>query len=276
MNTRQGKVCPVCRLYSQDIGRLWLKLDDTSPQGFDHEAATRLKGLSEHDHFWIRERTRLVAQLLLKLQGSSADNWACALELGCGSGAMLPLLEARAREVVAMDGHSTLLQHALEASMHSLIIQGDVTNTQLEANNFELIMALDVLEHVDADVFLSEAHRLACKDGKLLISVPAFSCLWSDFDVRAGHRCRYRWSQLKIELARNGWKPLGYTHFQCLLFPLVYMSRQFSATSTGKIQYRPPQYLDKILGIINHLELTLFKGVSLPFGSSLFAWASAD
>ena len=276
INTVQGAVCNVCRIHRGELPRLWLRLEDTIPSGFDHDAACRLKDLCEREHFWLRERRRLIAQLLARLKGSATERWDSALELGCGSGTLLHLLEERAGHVMAMDGHGILLQQACAASKQAIIIQGDVTNTQLRVGEFDLIVALDVLEHVDADAFLAETRRLAGKGAKLLISVPAFSVLWSEVDVRAGHRCRYRWSQLKVELIRNGWQPRGYTHFQFLLFPLVYVSRHLAGVSSRKIERRPPFSLDQLLGMINYLEVTLFDGVSLPFGSSLFAWASAD
>ena len=40
-----------------------------------------------------------------------------------------------------------------------------------------------------------------------------------------------------VELRRNGWRYDGHTYFQCLLFPLVYMSRRFGA---GTACHRAP------------------------------------
>lgn len=276
VHTEQGLVCARCQIYRGRADRLWLQLLDSAPAGFDHSAVARLADLGEQEHFWMRERRRLIALLLRRMQGAVGRGWANALELGCGAGLMLPILEACAERVVAMDGHRSLLQRAQAASKRTIVLQGDITKTRLQNSAFDLITAFDVLEHVDADAFLSEMRRLAHDDGKLLISVPAFSALWSEMDVRAGHRCRYRWSQLKTELKRNGWRMMGYTHFQFLLFPMVYVSRRISKFAPQGLERRPPRGLDRMLGMINSLEVTLFHGVSLPFGSSLFAWACVD
>lgn len=272
----QQAVCTGCRLQADESRRLWLAFDETCPAGFDHAAVARLNDLGRHNHFWIRERCRLVDRLLTRLQRTSGGGWAAALELGCGAGLMLPLLEACAKRVVAVDGHRTLLQSALAASTKTVLLQGEVTHSGLRSQQFDLITAFDVLEHVDPDAFLSEARRLAGDGAKLLISVPAFPALWSEMDVRAGHRCRYRWPQLNAELARSGWRPLGHTHFQFLLFPLVYVSRRLGRTSPRELERRPPPGLDRLLGTINSIEVALLGGLSLPFGSSLFAWACAD
>lgn len=274
--TVEQAVCTACRVCADESRRLWLALEDGCPVGFDHEAVARLDHLGEQNHFWMRERRRLISRLLGRLQGAAGEGWAAALELGCGAGLTLPLLEARARRVVAMDGHRSLLQRAFVTTRQTTLLQGNVTHTGLKSNEFDLITAFDVLEHVDADAFLSEARRLAADGAKLLISVPAFPALWSEMDVRAGHRCRYRWPQLKTELARHGWRPMGHTHFQFFLFPLVYASRRLAKKSPRELERSPPPVVDRLLGMVNYLEVAMLNGVSLPFGSSLFAWACLD
>lgn len=270
----QDLSCINCRLSSSVSLRLWLGLDDICPINFNHEAVSRLEYLGDQNHFWIRGRYQLVKSLLKRLHGAPTRQWDAALELGCGAGLMLPLLEEHAKCVVAMDGHRSLLLRAFDASNRTIVLQGDLTNTKLNGREFDLITAFDVLEHLDADAFLSEARRLARNDAKLLISVPAFNFLWSDMDARAGHRCRYNWAQLKVDLLRNGWHPMGHTYYQFLLFPLVYFSRRIDLVTSTRYERRPPSGLDWVFGTINHLEVALLNGFTLPFGSSLFAWAS--
>jgi SAM-dependent methyltransferase len=276
LSTPDGHSCACCGLWSTATERLWLASEDVSPMGFDQEAVARLEELGEQDHFWMRERRHLIDRLLGRMADASGQPWDSALELGCGAGLMLPLLEARARHVVAMDGHRALLERAYAASGRAVLLQGQVTNTLLTGDRFDLIAAFDVLEHVGADAFLAEARRLARRQGSLLISVPAFPFLWSGMDTRAGHRCRYRWSQLKDELERNGWQPMGHTHFQFLLFPLVTISRRLGKRLPKALERRPPRSLDRLLGAVNRMEVNLLGGATLPFGSSLFAWARAE
>ena len=269
-------VCATCGLRSSALPRLWLAEDDTAPDGFDTEAADRLSDLVTQDHFWVRERNRLVERLLQRLARHRASPWQHALELGCGAGLSLPLLEARATEVTAVDGHRRLLQQAQAATSKAVLVQGDVTDTRLSPGHHDLLTALDVIEHVDGDAFLAEARRLARPGADLLLSAPAFPSLWSEMDVRAGHRCRYRWRQMQQELARNGWRAVGHTHFQCLLFPLVYASRHWPGRSAQQTERRPSPALDRWLGAVNRFEVDRLGALSLPFGSSLFVWARAE
>ena len=63
------------------------------------------------------------------------------------------------------------------------------------------------------------------------------------------------------------------TYFQCLLFPLVYMSRRFGAR-TAVIERRPGRLLDRTLGVVNRLEVAASSRFRVPFGSSIVAWAT--
>lgn len=268
--------CAACGLQAPDgvTSRLWLLPEAPPPPGFDAAAAQRLSDMVQDGHFWLRERRRLAGRCLQLLAAARTQPWRAAVELGCGAGSMLSLLEEAASDVVALDGHRTLLEQARTRSRRATLLQGDVTATGLPAARFDLVAAFDVLEHVDPDAFLAEARRLAAPGADLLLSVPAFGALWSDLDAQAGHRCRYRWRMLRAELERQGWSPAGHTHFQCLLFPLVWALRRLPGR-VRRVERRPLPVIDRLLGGVNRLEVELFGDISLPFGSSLLAWAKA-
>ncbi|MES2673020.1 MAG: methyltransferase domain-containing protein [Pseudomonadota bacterium] len=57
---------------------------------------------------------------------------------------------------------------------------------------FDLLCALDIIEHVDDDLAaMAELSRLAAHDAILLISTPLHPELWTPFDDFVGHRRRY-------------------------------------------------------------------------------------
>lgn len=261
--------CYRCGWTRHRAGRLWLADHDIAPKGFDLAAVVRLQSME--NHFWVRERRRLIECLLHDL----AETGQFAAELGCGTGGLLPLLESRFSQVMGVDAHARLLEQAARNSSKTELFQADACSSTLPPGIFDLIMSMDVIEHVDPDAFLTEARRLCAPGGMLLLSAPASPSLWSHMDEMAGHRCRYTRRQMAEELRRNGWVPAGYTHYQCLLFPLVWLSRVLGARSRHEVERKPPPWLDRLLGNINHLETTLFKGHSLPFGSSLLMWARA-
>jgi SAM-dependent methyltransferase len=261
--------CDACRLTWTFDQRLWLSQDAANPDRFDAAAVARLEAMEDGGHFWLESRRRLVGHILHRAAPAGDD----ALELGCGAGSTLPLLERRFERVVGIDGHPELLRRAGELSSTAALIQADVCSTPVEDAQFDIIAAFDVIEHVDPDVFLAEARRLARPGGRLLLSAPAFPTLWSRMDRRAGHRCRYRIAQLIPELTRNGWQYVGHTHFQFLLFPLVFLGRRLAMGMADGVERHPPAWLARALGAINRLEVHALHRWALPYGSSLFAWA---
>lgn len=70
---------------------------------------------------------------------------------------------------------------------------------------FDLVCALDIVEHVDDDDgALSELSRVAAPRAAFLLSVPLHPSRWSAFDDFVGHRRRYRPERLLEKLAAHG------------------------------------------------------------------------
>ena len=196
-----------------------------------------------------------------------------AIELGCGSGSALAQLAASFPLCVGVEGHPESLVAARARAPEAVLIEGDATRVPLADAGFDLVVALDVLEHVEPAALLGEAHRLLRPGGALLLSVPAFPSLWSPLDEAAGHRCRYRRSQLAAELAANGFRTVHWTHYQALLFPVAWIARRFASDGPVPLERRPPRLLGRALGWVNELEVKLFAPRRLPFGTSLWMLA---
>jgi SAM-dependent methyltransferase len=261
--------CLACDARLSRLHGVWYGDTEPAPRRFDAAAAERLAALDEDDHFWVRHRRVLFRRLLDRVVRQRD----AVVELGCGSGGMLPIWEGGFASVAAVDAYPPLLARARARSGAATLIQSDVCATPLADGQFDMAAAFDVIEHVDPDGLLSEARRLVRPGGQLLVSAPAFRALWSAMDDRAGHRCRYDFSLLGRELQRNGWWYEGHTYFQCLLFPLVYLSRRL-AGGTHPAERRPGRLLNLTLGSINRIEVAASSRFSLPFGSSIVAWAT--
>jgi SAM-dependent methyltransferase len=71
--------------------------------------------------------------------------------------------------------------------------------------SFDLVCALDIVEHVDDDAAaLQELSRVARPGAVVLLSVPLHPELWNAFDDFVGHRRRYRPEVLADTLSRHG------------------------------------------------------------------------
>lgn len=82
----------------------------------------------------------------------------------------------------------------------------------------DLVLLMDVLEHVDDDVSLLRdvVVKVPC-GAKFLISVPAFQFLWSNHDIFLEHKRRYSLTELRDAVEESGL----YVNHMCYYFSLV-------------------------------------------------------
>ncbi len=82
---------------------------------------------------------------------------------------------------------------------------GVVSSLPFPDDSFDLVCALDIVEHVDDDAgALAELSRIAAPGAALLLSVPLHPSQWTAFDDFVGHRRRYEPEPLLAMLAVHG------------------------------------------------------------------------
>jgi SAM-dependent methyltransferase len=80
-----------------------------------------------------------------------------------------------------------------------------ITNLPFGDQSFDLICALDVIEHVEDDLAaMAELGRLAADESILLLSTELHQEFWTPFDDFVGHRRRYEPERLLAMLAEHG------------------------------------------------------------------------
>ncbi len=73
-----------------------------------------------------------------------------------------------------------------------LVKLGAAEDLPYENASFDVVTALDVIEHLDDDIAgLREMRRVLRDDGRILLFVPAFMFLWGVQDDVSNHRRRY-------------------------------------------------------------------------------------
>jgi SAM-dependent methyltransferase len=84
-------------------------------------------------------------------------------------------------------------------------VLGPITALPFADGAFDLLCALDIIEHVDDDErALAELARVAAPGAALILSTPLHAAQWTAFDEFVGHRRRYEPDQLLAQLARHG------------------------------------------------------------------------
>jgi 2-polyprenyl-3-methyl-5-hydroxy-6-metoxy-1,4-benzoquinol methylase len=143
------------------------------------------------------------------------------LDVGCGTGGMLPLL-SRFGRVTGTDSEPLALDYCRRRGFDDVHRQDAFTAPA----PYDVVTLFDVLEHVPDHVgFLGWIRKLLKPDGHLVLTVPAFPFLWSRHDDLNHHQRRYRRADLKATLEAGGFRVERLTYFNFWLFPAAVATR---------------------------------------------------
>jgi SAM-dependent methyltransferase len=178
----------------------------------------------QHAHWWFVGRRQLLSRLLGELHPRA--DWR-VLEVGTGTGANLPVLATLSvRQVIGCDLSADALRYSRRVSGLALA-QADASALPFASDSFDLIVAADVIEHVDDDqAALREFARVLKPGGRFVITVPAFPSLWGPQDIVAHHRRRYRRDDLLAVVTRAGLRFSRCFYFNYLLFVPIWAARK--------------------------------------------------
>ncbi|BBP60950.1 methyltransferase domain-containing protein [Pseudomonas sp. St316] len=98
----------------------------------------------------------------------------------------------------------------------------------------DLVLLMDVLEHVDDDVGLLKSYVDKVPSGsRFLITVPAFQFLWSGHDDFLEHKRRYTLRQLETVVAQAGLRVQQGAYYFGLVFPIAAGLRLLQRKASG-------------------------------------------
>jgi SAM-dependent methyltransferase len=182
----------------------------------------------ESTHFWYRARKLQLTEWLS--QFTSNMN---VLDLGSATGGNTLHISSMGHRVTSVEFSS--IGVTIQRNKGIVAVQADARNLPFTESSFDLIVCLDVLEHIVEDhLAASEIFRVLKPGGKFLISVPEDPHLWSAHDVAVNHVRRYSRDALVQLIATSGlrfdktWSTLVY------LRPLIILRRKFSNSSSLK------------------------------------------
>ena len=144
----------------------------------------------EERHWWYVGRRRIIQSLMEKISGTLHTANPRILDVGCGTGANLKML-ATFGKAEGVDVSPQAVHFCHERGLESVKL-GAIEHLPYEDDSFEVVTALDVIEHLDDDVGgLREIRRVLRPGGRVLVFVPAFMFLWGVQDDVSNHRRRY-------------------------------------------------------------------------------------
>jgi len=177
---------------------------------------TDILGLEIGSHWYYRSKANAISRLLFSCPPS------IILDVGAGSGFFSKklLTDTTAKEAWCVD-------ISYESDADTLEVGKPIYfRREVDKVNADLVLLMDVLEHVDDDVGLLKDYVNKVSDGtRFLISVPAFQFLWSGHDVFLEHKRRYRLNQLEEVVRRAGLKVQHSAYYYAAVLPLATVIR---------------------------------------------------
>ncbi|MCA1815669.1 MAG: class I SAM-dependent methyltransferase [Acidobacteria bacterium] len=227
----------------------------------------------EDSHWWFAGRRRILESFLARLVASlnlPSGARPRILDVGCGTGANLEML-ARFGDAHGVDVSEDALGFCRERGL-SDVRRGAAESLPFEDESFDLVTALDVVEHLDDDAAgLAEMRRVLKPGGRALLFVPAFNWLWGVQDDVSHHRRRYTLPQLRAAVEAAGFRVERATYANATFFAPILAARLLMR-ATG---LRPASEnvvnvpaLNGVLGRLFGAEAVWLRRFNLPLGVS--------
>ncbi|GMA85701.1 hypothetical protein GCM10025868_09510 [Angustibacter aerolatus] len=151
----------------------------------------------EDAHWWYRERRHLLAREVRGLVPGRA------LDVGAAGGGNTRVLRALGWDAAALEYGEEGAGVARSRGLATL--RADATRLPVADASLDLVVAFDVLEHIeDDDAAVREVARSLRPGGHFVVAVPCDPRLWSEHDEAVLHVRRYTRATLTSLLVRAG------------------------------------------------------------------------
>ena len=216
------------------------------------------------DHWWFQSRKNIIEKIIKK---NAKKKNLKILDFGSGSGVNLSMLSKY--------GHVSIFETHKETQKYlKNLYKGtkfQVINS-LNTHKFDLILMADVLEHIKNDKKqIKLLFKKLKKNGKILLTVPAFKSLFTHKDIILGHYRRYNIREIK-EIFKK-FRILKLTYFNFFLFIPIALSLIFfkilKSNFIDSVEKKPNYIINFILFIIFNTESKVINTFNFPFGISI-------
>lgn len=143
----------------------------------------------------------------------------CVLDIGCGNGALLGLLQQRGKRAFGIEPNRALTRLAATRHPGLTVLEHAGAEVHRFGRRFDTVTIIDVLEHIEDDVAqLQRIFDVLKECGRLVVVVPACPALYGKRDVNNGHFRRYTRPELVEKLRRCGFRVRFARHWNALGF----------------------------------------------------------
>lgn len=181
----------------------------------------------ERTHWWYAARRSLLTRAISELPPGSA------VDIGAGAGGNTRVLRDSGWKVTAVELSPTGAAIARDRGIP--VIRADATALPFPDRTFDLVVSMDLWEHIPEDrLAAEEAFRVMKPGGRLFLAVPCDMSLWSDHDVAVGHVRRYEIEGLVQLTETAGFEVRNARSWNVLLRPAVRWHRRRGVGVAGE------------------------------------------
>ncbi len=187
----------------------------------------------EDDSFWFNHRSNVILHLIKKYFDKSSS----FCDIWWWNGYSTKKIQEYINDTTLLEPWYQWCLNAKERWLNNIVCWELSNNFKLK---FDWIWIFDVIEHIEEqEIFLNNIYNSLNVNWKLILTVPAFSILWSYEDENAWHFRRYNRKTLKLQLEKSWFEIIYINYFFKILFFPVYILRRllgfiFSNVSNNK------------------------------------------
>ena len=216
----------------------------------------------ERNNWWYKARRDLLARILAQLRMHFNNS----LDIGCGTGVNYVVLAQHASNVYGVDIEKNALLCDKNKG-YAELIHGNAEDLEID-KKFDLIICMDVLEHLDDKKAINNLKNKLNKDGVLIVSVPAHMYLWGFNDTFAGHKRRYEKEEVEQLLGNFTIKKLSYWNQSMFIPALLFCRLKINKNQQNNLNL-VPKGLNRVLYFIMKMENRFFMKFNLLQGVSI-------
>jgi SAM-dependent methyltransferase len=226
----------------------------------------------EDSHWWFVGRRAILESFMRDIAASFRIPHSAIriLDVGCGTGANLEML-SQFGEAEGVDVSDEALEFCRRKNLK--VHKGLAETLPFETESFDVVTALDVVEHLDDDAAgLKEMYRVLKKGGRSLIFVPAFMWLWGVQDDISNHRIRYTKAQIVERLKAAGFEIERATYANITFFAPILAGRALMKLTGLKPESENNVNVSALNGVFGRVfsaERFWLKHFNFPFGVSI-------
>lgn len=228
------------------------------------------------EHWWWRAREEYLTRLLDRLVGLNGAGE--TFDFGCGDGLFLPILQRYGKERPrGLEPDASLLDPT--GPWRDRITTGPLVDDASERARYGLIVALDVLEHLEHPEPVMAILRARLRPGGWFVAtVPAFDELWTAHDEVNHHYRRYRVRDIEALVRGSGLTVVESRYFfvWVALVKWLVVLKERVTTPAVKPPDVPAAPINALALTLTRLEQRVLGDAHPAFGSSAIVIARAD